>query len=55
MYYGLEAFRHYIRIYQPPFDTTDIGIMDGLLDGDFSIDEDGYIHLTKVANCEGEA
>lgn len=55
MLYGLEAFRMYIQIYPAPYDDTDIGIIDGILEGDFSLDDEGKIHLTQMSECVGEA
>ena len=54
MYYGLEAFRQYIKMYHAPYDDTDIGILDSLLEGDISLDEDGKLHLTQFVT-NGEA
>lgn len=52
MYYGLEAFRMYIKIYPTPYDDTDIGILDSLLEGDISLDTEGKLHLTAFAEAE---
>lgn len=54
MYYGLEAFRKFIQIYPAPYDDTDIGILDSLLEGDISLDDEGKLHLTAFATAETE-
>lgn len=51
MYTGLEGFRKYISIYQAPFDDTDIGIIDSLLEGNIYIDDEGKMHLTEFAEA----
>lgn len=55
MYYGIDAFRMYIKMYNPPYDETDIGIIDGFFEGDISLDEEGKLHLTKFVDCQGES
>lgn len=55
MYYGLEAFRKYIQMYPAPYDNTDIGILDSLLEGDISLDDDGRLHLTEFITSDGDA
>jgi hypothetical protein len=55
MYYGLEAFRKYIQIYPTPYDDTDIGIIDSILEGEISLDDEGKLHLTDFSDVQGEA
>lgn len=52
MYYGVDAFKAYIDMYEAPYDDEDMAIIEGFLDGLFAFDDEGKISLLETV---GEA